>query len=502
MIHNPGRSVAVAIGLTLSAVLLLAGCSSQSTPKETGGGERIRLATMIPPTAAMNPYGDDGVKLSRFAVTETLVRLNQNLEIDPLLASDWEQVDELTWLFTIRDDVTFHDGSKLTPESIKNSLDQAAAANPRPRALNGVVLDVEVTGENELTITTDVLDPLLTNRLASPQLAILSEAAYKGDGVVDPIGTATGPFVLTQLDGTTTATLDRFEDYWGTTAALAGIDVSFVPDGTARAGALRAGAADLAETIPVSQVGLLDESMVNEVAQPRTTIMTLNSSSGPFSDPAVRAAARAAIDPSVLIDGVYEGRADEAVGLLGSAIPWAADLRGDVESVTQPAEVDGIEVVIATNNDRAENPEIAVRLEQQLEAAGFIVTQDVRDYASMEAQMLNGEFDAVIYSRGVLLDTGDPLFFMQQDFSCNGGYNIAQMCDAKVDAIIEKGLQFPVGPERQKATMEAEAAILQANGAIPLVHPLVVLGSTGTFEDYAIDPLERRLVTEFTRPAG
>lgn len=505
MTRKPSRSAAAALALSASAALLLSACAAGGgDPGGEGAGgsdERVQLAMMIPPTSGLSPYGDDGTKLSRFAAVETLVRLNEQLGIEPLLATEWERVDDLTWVFTLRDDVTFHDGTDMTPEAVQNSIERAIGATPPPRALNGIQLGVEVTGDREITLTTDIPDPLLTNRLTSPQLAILAESAFLEDGTVNPVGTGTGPFELADVNGTTTATLERYDEYWGDVALVAGIDASFVPDGAARAGALRAGTADLAETVPVSQVGLLDPTMVNEISQPRTTLLTLNSESGPFADPAVRAAARAAIDPQVLVDTVYEGRADVATGLLGPAIPWAEELRGDVGSRTQPAAVDGVEIVIATTSDRAENPEIAVQLEAQLEAAGFVVTQDVREYVSMEADMLDGAFDAVIYSRGTLLDTGDPLFFMLQDFTCDGGYNISQLCDPTVDGIVADGMQLDVGEERRAATMEAEAAILQANAAVPLVHPRVVQGESARFVDFMRDPLERRLVTERTRPA-
>ncbi|MFV0373468.1 ABC transporter substrate-binding protein, partial [Microbacterium sp.] len=285
-------------------------------------------------------------------------------------------------------------------------------------------------------------------------------------------------------------------------ALVAGIDASFVPDGTARAAALRASEVDVAETIPISQIGLLDEDMLEEVFMPRTTHLSLNTESGPFADPAMRAAARAAVDPSSITDGIYEGHADPAVGLLGPAVPWAAELRGDVASSTAAASGEGVENTLATYTDRAENPEIAVLLEAQLEAAGFVVTQDVREYAHMETDMLSGAFDAVIVSRNIMLDTGDPLSALTQDFGCDGGYNISQLCDPTIDALLNAGLAFEPGPQRQQATMDAEAAILQADATIPLVHERVIRGDLGTMTDVVNDPLERLLITQYTKPVS
>ncbi len=497
-----GRRVATACALTAGGALALTGCfSGGSGGGGAEGDARISVALQQPPTAGLSPFSDDVAKLSRLSLAETLVTLNDDLEIEPQLATEWEQTDDTTWVFTLRDDVMYHDGTPLTAETVKNSLDQAMGAAPPPRALNGVEISTEVTGENEITVTTDVPDQLLPNRLASGQLSMFAESAYGDDGTVTPVGTGTGPFVLTELNGTTTATLDRFEDYWGDTAILAGIDASFVPDGAARAAALRSGDVDVAETIPVSQVSLLDEDQVHEVEMPRTTMLALNNSEGPFADEAVRAAARKAIDATGIIDSVYEGQAEFSGGLLGPAIPWAADLRGDVDSGVEAAAVDGVPITLATYTDRAENPEIAVQLESQLEAAGFDVTQDVREYVSMEGEMLDGGFDAVVYSRGTMLDTGDPLSFLAADFTCDGGFNIAQLCDEEIDKIINSGAQAEVGPERQKITMEAETAILRRDAVVPLVNERVVQGEAGTFTDLVRDPLERRLITQYTQPA-
>lgn len=485
--------------------LALSGCSTGQAEESPDGGQagRIKVAFMQPPKAAMHPYSDDAFKYSRLSASETLVRLNADAGPEPLLATEWKKTDDLTWVFTLRDGVTFQDGAPFNAEAVKNTIDHASASTTPPRALKGVKLTTKVTGDNEVTIKTDIADAMLPNRLASPQFSIFSPAAYGNkDGSVNTIGTSTGPFKLTEINGSSTLKLDRYDDYWGDVAIAAGIDASFVPDGTARAASIRSGEADVAETIPVSQVSLLDPKMVNEVYMPRTTHIALNTKSGPFADPAVRAAARAAIDQKAIADTIYEGYADPAVGILGPALPWAESLRGDVESSAAPAKVEGVKITLATYTDRAENPEIAVQAQAQLEKVGFVVTQDVREYANMEEEMLKGGFDAVIVSRNTMIDTGDPLSALMQDFSCEGGNNISQLCDPKIDAIFSEGLKFEPGEERQKATMAAEAAVLQRSATIPVTHERVVQGEQGTWVGFERDPFERRLITEHTKPVG
>ncbi|KOX15545.1 ABC transporter substrate-binding protein [Nocardiopsis sp. NRRL B-16309] len=456
---------------------------------------RISVAHMQPPRSGLTPLSDDAFKLSRWSTAETLVVLDEAGDPQPGLATDWTQEDPTTWTFTVREGVTFHDGTELTPDVAAHALTYAAQAAPKPRILDGVELEISTEGDT-LTVTTADEDPLVPQRLSSPQLSILAESAYDGD-TVDPVGTGTGPFELVEVNGTTSAHLDRFDGYWGEPAQAAGIDASFVPDGTARAAALRTGEADVVEAVPTSQAALLDEETITEVPMPRTNTLYLNADQGPFTDPALRAAVREAIDPQALVDGIYEGRADVAEGLLGPAIPWAAD-RPEREEPTEAEDPDGAEITLATFTDRAELPEVATVLEQQLEDAGFEVEQVVREYTNIEEDALAGEFDAFILSRATVLDSGDPAAYMTSDFTCDGSFNIAQLCDEHVDAAVAEAESTPVGDERREAILAAEAAILATDAALPMLHERVIQGDATDVVGSAKDPRERLLITPQT----
>ena len=489
----------------LSTLLLatsLTGCfAGTNQAADSGKGEdRIKLAMLQPPRSGLSPLSDDAFKLSRWKTAETLVVLDELGEAGPSLATGWEQIDEASWRFTLRDGVQFHDGSAMTSAEVVASLTAAAQASPKPRILDGMELTARADGPAAVTITTAVPDPLLPQRLSSPQLAILAGSAYK-DGVVNPVNTGTGPFRLVSVDGTSSARLDRFDGYWGERAEADGVDVQFVPDGTARAAALRTGDADIVEAIPVGQVAQIDPALVHEVPMPRTNTLYLNTSSGPFADPAVRAAAREAIDAGTIVDRVYEGRADRAAGLLGPALPWAAGERNSEVYAAALARrvaataVKGTAIRLGTFTDRAELPEVAVQLEQQLEAAGFVVEQDVREYQHIEADALAGSFDAFILSRATVLDSGDPVAYLYSDFSCAGSFNISQFCDPAVDAALAKAAGIPAGPERRAAIAVAESLILTRDAAIPLLHERVLQGESIRAQGVERDPRERALIT-------
>ena len=493
------RTPLAAAGL-MAASVLLAGCftTGATGTDDSSGAGRIKVAMMQPPRSGLSPFSDDAFKLSRWSTAETLVTLDEQGDARPALATRWTRTSDTTWEFAVRPGVTFHDGSALTATVAANALTRAMNASPKPRILDGVRLEVRAEAD-KVVLTTGVPDPLVPQRLSSPQLSILAESAYAPDGEVNPVGAGSGPFELVRVDGTAGATLDRFDGYWGEKAKAAGIDVSFVPDGAARAAAIRSGAAHIAEAVPVSQAALLDQRTITEVPMPRTNTLYLNTRSGPFAAPALRAAVREAIDAEAIVKGVYEGRADVAEGLLGPALPWAAEGRKAVDGRPGAADPKGVTITLATFTDRAELPEVASVLQQQLQDRGFAVNQVVREYAHVEQDMLAGKFDAFILSRATVLDSGDPVAYLRSDFACDGSFNIARLCDPAVDAAVAKAAGAQAGDQRRAAILEAEAAVLRTDAAIPMLHERVIQGDATSVADSAKDPRERTLVTAATR---
>ena len=481
--------------LAAVGTLTLTGCFSSSSASSESGENRVRVAMLQPPRSGLSQFSDDAFKLSRWSTAETLIVLDDLGEAEPGLATAWNRVDDRTWNFDIRPDVTFHNGAPLDAAAVVTALIAATQSAPKPRILDGVDMTVTAIDADSVAVTTADVDPLVPQRLSSPQLAILAPEAYS-TGTSNPVGTGTGPFVLKAVNGTSTATLDRNENYWGEPAKISGIDVDFVPDGTARAAALRNGTADVVEAIPVSQAANVDDALVHEVPMPRTNTLYLNTASGVFADPAMRAAARESVDKDRLVDQVYEGRADAANGLLGPALPWAADR--PVRTQTPAGDAAGKNITLATFTDRAELPEVAVLLQQELEAKGFVVEQVVREYQFIETDALAGAFDAFILSRATVLDSGDPAAYMYSDFACEGSFNISQFCDPQVDAALADAAATAPGDERRTAVLEAEKLVLDKDAAVPLLHERVIQGESENVTGVARDPRERTLITNQT----
>ncbi|WP_327667556.1 MULTISPECIES: ABC transporter substrate-binding protein [unclassified Streptomyces] len=485
---------------------LLTGCfaanqddSSSSGSSGSGEGARLRVALAFAPTEHYSPYGQDAFIMSRLDVSEGLTKLDANGTAIPSLAESWSSdKGDRSWVFTLRH-ATFQDGTEVTAEAVASALTHAARAEPAPTALTGVKLTAQAEGENRVRVDTGTADPVLPLRLSNPSLAIFSPKAYEKNATVNPVGTATGPFKITKVTGDTAATLSRFDDYWDGLAQAPGIDVQFIADGTARANALRTGQMDIAQAIPVSQLASLDKDTVHDTDTARDTSLYLNTKSGPFTDPGLRAAAREAIGTSVIAKRVYEGYAEPAQGLFGPALPWTSGKRVAPTGRTKATNPDGKSITIATYSTRPELPEVAQVLQQDLEKAGFKVKLVVRSDSQVESDMLAGKYDAAVTSRNMMLDTGDPVSVLASDFTCRGTYNLSQLCDKNVDRLVAAAQAEPDPGRRQDAAMKAEAAILGTDAVIPLVHVKAVLGIAKSVQDALFSWDERQYVGTGTR---
>lgn len=147
-------------------------------------------------------------------IVETLVRMDEKLEVKPWLASKWEAKDDRTWAFAIRDGVTFQDGTKLDAAAVKASLERAmAASKPLKGALK--IASMEASGL-ELKIVTTEPHPALPSDLVNPYASIISVEAEKKMGTEAfnqaPVGT--GPFQVKQFTPNIDISLKRYDGYW------------------------------------------------------------------------------------------------------------------------------------------------------------------------------------------------------------------------------------------------------------------------------------------------
>ncbi|MFL4472230.1 ABC transporter substrate-binding protein [Tateyamaria armeniaca] len=265
-------------------------------------------------------------------VFEGLTRFMGDGSVVPGLAESWEISDDgLTYTFTLREGVTFHDGTTMDAEDVKFTLDRILAedsANAQ-KALYAAISAVEVVDAATVRIT-----------LSEPNGNMLFNLAW-GDAVIvapesienikqQPIGT--GPFKFDSWTQGDSIQISQYAEYWGEQPALTEATFKFISDPTA------AFAAMMAEDVDVFSGFPAPENLPQFEADPRfqvligstegETILSTNNKQAPFDDVRVRQAVAHAIDRQAIIDGAMFGYGTPIGTHFAPHNPAYVDLKG------------------------------------------------------------------------------------------------------------------------------------------------------------------------------
>ena len=138
---------------------------------------------------------------TRSGCFEGLTKVTNDLRVEPLLATSWEQTNPNSWVFQLREGVTFQDGTPLNGEAVAGALTHLLNAPVPARAFNKkVATSVEATGAMEVTITTPSPQVSMPGRLGAPDSTILAPAAYVDADAINPMGHCTGAFEIVEID--------------------------------------------------------------------------------------------------------------------------------------------------------------------------------------------------------------------------------------------------------------------------------------------------------------
>jgi peptide/nickel transport system substrate-binding protein len=301
---------------------LVSGCAPGAPATGSAGAKRPFSAAFYQAINDLDPHGasavDEASLLANRQIYDTLVARDGET-IAPRLATSWKQPDDRTWEFTLREDVVFHDGTKLTSADVKASLERLAASVGPQKPLWTAVDTVEAPDARTIKITTT--DPLGT-LLVNLTLAFIIPAARigKSDLSRSPIGS--GPFSVESFTPSSQLLLKPVPRYWGGAAKLSGLRLPYIPESSTRITSLQNGEVDVTWIIPpdeLKRLGGVNGLKIDSKPGVNYFLAWFNCGRKPFSDPRVRRALYHALDVKSIVSSLY----GDAAAVMDAPIPSA-----------------------------------------------------------------------------------------------------------------------------------------------------------------------------------
>ncbi|HUG83143.1 MAG TPA: ABC transporter substrate-binding protein [Euzebya sp.] len=504
--------MAAIVALVLAVALAACSGSSEIT-SSSSEAEETSLDVIV-------PVHGDVLEPTRLSVNglaslllgaEPLVRYSSGGELTPALAASVEEPDPTTYVFTIREDVTFWDGTPLSPDDVVFSF--GLHADPDSESLHAPfwlgVEAIEATGDNEVTVT--LTQPNSAFLYTVAQTPILSEAFYAehGDavGTPDVLNMGTGPYEFVSFRPSSETVLEANDDYWGGEPPWDRLTLSTINDDSARLNAVQSGEYDVVYNIPIAQYDAfagVDGLTIAEASDLLVYKFNFDTTQPPFDDVHLRRAFMHAVDredivagalggqarlapavvpPEILSSGGEEAAVEETFAALEEDL--AFDLDAAREELAQSSSPDGVEVELLTIASDPNLSLIAQTAAQTLAEIGITLTiSQVDDNTYYEAVYFTHQVD------GVSLDgfSGpDPAPITMPRYSLSSafglpkggqGSNIADYDNPQVDALLEQATMLPADdPQAIGLILESLEAAQADAPYVPIAYPQVYAGA-------------------------
>lgn len=400
--------------------------------------------------------------------TETIIRnlydglltRNSKMNIVPELAESWKQVDPVTYDFTLRSGVTFHDGSLMTADDVvftfqRLTLEGALDGKTSPRKdLVGPVKSITKVDDRTVRFTLKEPWPILPAML--PVQEVVSKAFTEKAG---PQGLATqangtGPFKLVEWRKGDTVIMERHDSYYGGAtdippvgkACVERVIFRVIPENASRVAALLAGEVDIINELPpydMKKVEANGKTRVMKVNGTRTFFVALNTSKKPFDDLRVRKAANMAVDRALIIDRVLLGTAvplngvmsPDAFGFNSDLPAYQFDVAAAKKLLAEAGYPDGVDVTLD-----AEGPfkDVVGAVAGMLSKAGIRAKVNISETSTLQAKWApagekTGDMMFTSWGNGSL----DPSDIFVPTLRTGGRGNRAFYSNKEVDALLD-----------------------------------------------------------------
>lgn len=447
------RTLALILALIMLCTVLAACNNGKKDPdnKPVGGGKPVTGGDLTVGIAqdldaTLNPHNmvSAGTRELLFNIYEGLVKPDTEGNLVPAVASSVEVADSGdSFAFTLRDDVYFHNGEKVTVEDVVYSLTRAAGLETDKPLMDGmeIVDSVEATGDSRIVVTLSEPD---IEALAQMTAAIIPEG---NDPSVDVIGT--GPFKFVSRVPQETIKIEKFDKYWGEPAFVDSVTYQVIDNAETLVMSLMSGAIDLATHLTSSQISELGDGYnVVEGTMNLVQAIYLNNAAPPFDNVNVRRALSLAVNRQEIMDFIAGGRGT----VLGSSMYpafkkyfredlvdyYSLDLEKAKSLLAEAGYANGFTMTITAPSNYKPHVDTATVIAEQLKPLGITVEVELVDWESWLNNVYVGrDFQSTVIGLDAKYLTARS---MLERFTSDYGENFINFNNAEYDKIFKQAI--------------------------------------------------------------
>lgn len=484
--------------------------------------QELRMGLTSAPTSNDPHFHASGANIAMTGhVFEGLTWKDENMRPHPALAESWKYVDDNTWIFRLREGVTFHDGTPFTADDVIFTFERVPSIEDSPSPFTSRLADIEsyrALDVHTLEIRTNGAAPNLPISLADVQ--IVSRAVGEGSTTEDYLtGGAmigTGPYKFVRANIGDLYEFERNDSYWGGTPAWERVTHRIIGSDPARIAALLAGNVDLINDVPATDIATLegnpaiqlwstptnrvafvslDVENATPIAGQATDLAGNPLAENPMLDVRVRRALSMAIDRVGLAErglGASAFPASQVVpeGIFGFNPEIELeeyDPDGARALLAEAGYPDGFAIVLSTSNNDSQRARAAQAVAQMWTRVGVRTELDLMPHAVFIPRSNEFEFAHMIHSWGT--STGEAGYTLRgiagtRDFERGSGTsNRGRYSNERVDALVAEAAGTADPEAREKLLQEAMKIVIKDDyGLLPLYSPRATWASNGSLE--------------------
>jgi peptide/nickel transport system substrate-binding protein len=503
----------LAIFFILSLLFIISGCSTSSSQSETSENDTLTVVRLSDATK-LDPHFITDISSANILyqkVYETLVVPDLNMVPQPGLAKEWEQIDDVTWEFILREDVSFHDGTKFNAEAVKATFDRLldpATASPQAEKL-GMVDEIEIVDEYTVRFHLSAAYAPLLSILGANEGSIISPKALAEDPKKlwdHPVGT--GPFEFDYWKAGQEISLKKNEEYWGDKPKINQVVFKVVPEDTTRLAMIETGEAHVNDQVPITEIDRIEASDTLNLYRADglgIEFLGFNVQKAPFDQLEVRKAITQAVDRQALLEGVFQNSgmladspmSPKVFGYSDAVRPYHYDVES-AKALLKEAGLEELEVTITTN-DRKERINVAEVVQSQLQKVGIKAKVEVLEWGAYIEALNNGEHQMFVGGWGNATGDGDYNQYNVFHSSSHGGAgNHTYYNNPEVDRIIEDARKEIDDEKRKRLYEQAMTMEMEDAAMIPLRYYEHLAVYHKDVEGLVISPVNYILLNDIT----